>query len=150
MICKPTRSCRSAEIGIWVLFSLPLHLSTSSTLSLSLTLFFFRDKTPSEVTKGCVEESERLFKTAPRCSILRCLPPTCVFTSSLRGAVAVQLAQLIFPSENHEALRVHSCQLVFVTALTPSPPHVASPSVYGPFSPFRQLDVFSVERCVSR
>ena len=37
-----------------------------SVFELYLPFFFFRDKTPSEVTKGNVEQSESLFKTALR------------------------------------------------------------------------------------
>ena len=132
---------------------LPLSISFSRSVfytfsaSLSSLLRARQRKGASNSQRDCLTLGKILYLT---------LFARCAF----RGAVNVPLARLIFPSEDLEALRAHSCPLVLATALAPSPPshrscsqqcfreagHVTSPSVYEPIGPFRQLDVFSLFR----
>ena len=112
---------RSQEAHVFSAFQFSLHLCKTSPLSrrcvkphTSVCLSF-----ATKIGSTCLQ---RLFKRAPRMSFVRCLPPSRVLTGVLCTAVAVPLAQLIFPSEDLETLQVRSRPLVFVTALSPPPP----------------------------
>ena len=77
----------------------------------SVSLFFLVTRPPEKCRKD-TSKNHRVCSKLRQDSFLRCVPPACVFTGSLRGAVAVRLAQLSFPSEDLEALWVHPCPLV--------------------------------------